>query len=140
LILPTQARKKYESPEVNNDYLAGIYPIIVLLASPWEIVAMIRKLIGFFFLFLLFSGLTGFFGIQMQSSTFNRDGSISQNVVIIPAVLLSAMFIFFTLCISELKEANENLTVIASKINTLNQSIVAVNQNIVAIYKENKGK
>jgi len=101
---------------------------------------MIRKLIGFFFLFLLFAGLTGFFGIQMQSSTFNRDGSISQNVVIIPAVLLSAMFIFFTLCISELKEANENLTVIASKINTLNQSIVAVNQNIVAIYKENKGK
>lgn len=92
-----------------------------------------RTLLGFFFLCLLFVGLTGFFGVQMQSSTFNRDGSISQNVVIIPAVLFSAMLVFFFLCLTELKEANENLTVIASKVNTLNQ-------NIVAIYKENKGK
>ena len=99
-----------------------------------------RKLIGFFLLCLLFVGLTAFFCVQMQSNTFNRDGSISQNVVIIPAIFFTGMSVFFYMCISELKEANENLTVIASKVNTLNQSIVAVNQNIVAIYKENKGK
>lgn len=105
---------------------------------------MIRPILGAFFLVFSLVFLAGVvalgFGYSMHGFTFNLDGSISKHVVIIPAMFLSVMLIFFTLCITEMKEANENLTVIASKVNALNQSIVAVNQNIVAIYKENKGK
>ena len=118
----------------------GLCLITELPANPWEIVAMIRPILGVFFLMFLAGGIALCFGYSMHGFAFNLDGSISKHVVIIPAIFFTGMSVFFYMCISELKEANENLTVIASKVNTLNQSIVAVNQNIVAIYKENKGK
>lgn len=104
--------------------LTGTYPITELPANPWEIVAMIRPILGVFFLMFLAGGITLCFGYSMHGFTFNLDGSISKHVVIIPAMFLSAMLIFFTLCISELRDIDENLT--------------TLNKNIVAIYKQNK--
>lgn len=81
----------------------------------------------FFFLKALFVlGVGVFIASWFLSKSFNRDGSMSQDVVVIPAIIFTGMIVFFYMCISELKEANENLT--------------TLNKNIVAIYKENKGK
>ena len=94
-----------------------------------------REFLGFMLFlclkFLFAFGVFAFFVFWFLSKSFNRDGSMSQEVVIIPAIIFTGMIVFFHMCISELKEANENLTVIASKVH-------ALNQNIMAIYKQNK--
>ena len=104
--------------------LTGLYLITELPANPWEIVAMIKQILGFFFLIFLAGVCTTLFAYSMHGFAFNFDGSMSKHVVVIPAMFLSVMIIFFSICISELREANENLT--------------TLNKNIVAIYKQNK--
>ena len=104
-------------------------------------------MLSFCLRFLFIFGVFAFLASWFLSTSFNRDGSMSREVVVIPAIIFTGMIVFFYMCISELKD-------IASKINTLShglvvvnknivvvkESIVDLNQNIVAIYKENKGK
>ena len=82
-----------------------------------------REFLGFMLFFclkvMLCIGIFAFLAASFRSHSFNRDGSMSQDVVVIPALIFTGMIVFFYMCVDYLRDINENLT-------TLNKNIVAI--------------